>query len=66
MSIVRQPSGSTAELSSTSIRNPVFTPDVADLYTFQLTASNGVNTSITTVSLTATTSASASAARSVP
>jgi sugar lactone lactonase YvrE len=64
--VVRQPSGSTAKLSSTSIRNPVFTADVADLYTFQLTASNGVNTSITTVSLTATVSATPGAARSVP
>jgi streptogramin lyase len=54
--IVRQPSGSAAKLSSTSIRNPLFIPDVADLYTFQLTASNGGNTSITTVSLTATAS----------
>lgn len=52
--IIRQPSGSTAALSSTTIRNPLFAPDVADLYVFQLTASNGVNTSITTVSLTAT------------
>jgi NHL repeat len=52
--IIRQPSGSTVALSSTSIRNPVFTPDVADLYVFQLTASDGVRTSITTVSLTAT------------
>jgi hypothetical protein len=42
--IVRRPSGSTATLFSTSIRNPLLTPDVADLYTFQLTASNGVNT----------------------
>jgi hypothetical protein len=52
--LIRRPSGSTAALSSTSIRNPIFTPDVADLYVFQLTALNGVNTSITTVSLTAT------------
>jgi sugar lactone lactonase YvrE len=52
--IIRQPSGSTAALSSTSTRNPVFMPDVADIYTFQLTASDGVRTSITTVNLTAT------------
>ena len=52
--VVRQPSGSTATLSSTSVRNPSFTPDVADLYIFQLTAANGEKTSITTVSLTAT------------
>lgn len=53
-SLVRQPSASTATLSSTSIRNPVFTPDVLDLYIFKLTASDGAKTSITTVSLTAT------------
>jgi Dockerin type I domain/NHL repeat len=51
---IRQPSTSTAQLSSASIRNPLFTPDVADLFVFQLTASNGVMTSITTVNLTAT------------
>jgi sugar lactone lactonase YvrE len=37
-SIERRPPGSTAELSSTTIRNPTFTPDVADLYTFLLRA----------------------------
>ncbi|MGZ7078933.1 MAG: Ig-like domain-containing protein, partial [Thermoanaerobaculia bacterium] len=65
-SIVRHPSGSNAMLSSTSIRNPVFTPDVADLYIFQLTASNGVTTSITTVSLTATVTIRRRAVRSAP
>lgn len=53
-SFVLQPSASTATLSSTSIRNPVFTPDVAGHYIFQLTASDGVKTSITNVELTAT------------
>ncbi len=52
--IVRQPAGSRSALSSASMRNPSFIPDVADLYVFQLTASDGVKTSITTVSLTAT------------
>jgi len=52
-SLVRQPAASTAVLSSTSIRNPVFTPDVEDVYVFRLLASDGVNTSITTVELTA-------------
>jgi len=52
-SLVRQPTASTATLSSTSIRNPVFTPDVDDIYIFRLAASDGVNTSITTVQLTA-------------
>lgn len=50
--VVRQPSNSNAVLSSSSIRNPKFTPDVADLYIFQLTATNGVQTSITTVEVT--------------
>jgi streptogramin lyase len=52
--LIRRPAASAATLSSTSIRSPIFMPDVADFYVFQLTASNGVNTSITTVSLTAT------------
>jgi hypothetical protein len=52
--LIRHPAASAAQLSSISIRNPVFMPDVADLYIFQLTASDGVRTSITTVSLTAT------------
>ena len=52
--LIRQPAASAAQLSSTSIRSPVFIPDVADLYIFQLTASNGVKTSITNVELTAT------------
>jgi len=51
----RRPSGSTAALSSTTIRNPTFTPDVPDLYTFRLTASDDSGAqSITIVSLTAT------------
>jgi sugar lactone lactonase YvrE len=37
-SLERRPTGSSAELSSTTIRNPTFTPDVADLYTFLLRA----------------------------
>jgi sugar lactone lactonase YvrE len=53
--LVRQPSNSIAVLSSPSVRNPAFIPDVADLYVFQLTATNGVQTSITMVELTATT-----------
>lgn len=51
--VIRRPSGSTAALSSTSSRTPTFTPDIADLYVFRLTASDGANTSITLVSLTA-------------
>jgi hypothetical protein len=51
--IVRQPSGSTAALSSGSVRNPTFTPDVSDMFIFQVTATDGANTSISTVSLMA-------------
>jgi len=53
-SIIRRPSASSATLSSSSISNPLFTPDVADLYVFRLIASDGVRSSITTVSLTPT------------
>jgi sugar lactone lactonase YvrE len=52
--MIRQPSRSIAALSSASVRNPRFTPDVADVYVFQLIASDGKATSITTVTLTAT------------
>jgi hypothetical protein len=34
-SIVRRPSGSTAQLSATNITNPTFTPDVEDIYVIQ-------------------------------
>jgi hypothetical protein len=57
--VIRRPSNSAAVLSSTSIRTPTFTPDVADLYVFRLVASDGTKTSITLVSLTATATASA-------
>ena len=39
-SLVRRPNGSTAELSSANVRNPTFIPDVADVYVFQLCATN--------------------------
>ena len=51
--VIRRPAGSTASLSSSSIRNPTFTPDVADLYVFRLTATSAGGTRITEVSLTA-------------
>jgi sugar lactone lactonase YvrE len=38
--VIRRPAGSTAELSSATVRNPVFIPDVADLYVFRLQATN--------------------------
>lgn len=53
-SIIRQPSGSAASLSSTTIRSPTFTPDVADLYQFRLVARGSAGTSVTVVSLLAT------------
>ena len=49
----RVPAGSTATLSSASIRNPVFTPDVEGIYVFRLTAGGGPVPSITTVTLSA-------------
>jgi len=52
-SVIRRPSGSTAQLSSMTLRNPNFTPDVADLYQFQLIATNSSGMSITLVSLLA-------------
>jgi sugar lactone lactonase YvrE len=51
--LIRRPSGSTAELSSTSVENPTFTPDVGDLFVFRLTASSSAGARISTVSLSA-------------
>lgn len=55
-SIVRRPAGSSAEFSSATVRNPTFSPDVADRYEFQLVASTAEAVSITVVSLDATAS----------
>jgi hypothetical protein len=52
-SFVRQPSASAAALSSTTIAEPTFTPDVADLFELRLTASDSVSTSVTDVLLLA-------------
>ncbi len=38
--LIRDPSGSSAALSAANVRNPTFTPDVADLYVFRLEATN--------------------------
>jgi sugar lactone lactonase YvrE len=38
--LIREPSASSAALSAANVRNPTFTPDVADLYVFQLEATN--------------------------
>jgi sugar lactone lactonase YvrE len=48
---VRQPSASTAQLSSRSIAEPTFIPDLTDLFQFRLTASDFASTSITDVFL---------------
>ena len=53
-SIIRYPSASTAILSSTTIANPTFTPDIADLFTFQLVATSASGKSFSTVSLMGT------------
>ena len=37
---VRRPANSTAQFSSTTIRNPTFTPDVADLYVIRFQGTN--------------------------
>jgi hypothetical protein len=50
-SVIRRPSGSTAVLSSTSVRNPTFTPDIPDLYVFRCVAKSASGSSISTVSL---------------
>ena len=50
-SFIRYPSASMATLSSATIANPTFTPDVADLFIFQLVATSASGSSITTVSL---------------
>ncbi|HYC88741.1 MAG TPA: hypothetical protein VEO54_05985 [Thermoanaerobaculia bacterium] len=54
-SIDRRPTGSAAELSSTTIRNPTFTPDVEDLYTFLLRAEGPNGIRYSTVRVMATT-----------
>lgn len=49
--MLRHPAASTAALSSSTIRNPTFTPDVPDLYEFQLEATGGAGRSLSTVTL---------------
>jgi sugar lactone lactonase YvrE len=38
--LIRDPAASSALLSAANVRNPTFTPDVADLYVFRLEATN--------------------------
>jgi hypothetical protein len=52
--LIRDPSAFSAALSATNIRNPTFTPDVADLYIFRLYATNAAGAiSIRTLAFTA-------------
>ena len=53
-SIERRPAGSAAALSSTSIRNPTFTPDVADTYTLLLRAQGAAGVRYSTIDITPT------------
>jgi sugar lactone lactonase YvrE len=54
-SIERRPPGSTAQLSSTTVRNPTFTPDVEDLFTLLLRAEGPNGVRYSTVNLMAET-----------
>jgi len=51
-SVIRRPVDAVADLSSTTVRNPTFTPDVPGLFRFRLIATGGAATSITTVDFT--------------
>jgi len=53
---IRRPANCNATFSSSTIRNPTFTPDVTGAYTFRLVATyaSGTTSSITTVDLNAT------------
>jgi len=50
-SVIRRPVDSVADLSSATVRNPTFTPDVPGLYTFRVVATSAAGMSITTVDL---------------
>jgi hypothetical protein len=50
--LIRRPVDSAAVLSSPSVRNPTFTPDVPGLFTFRLLATGPATASVTTVDLT--------------
>ena len=54
-SVIRRPANSMAAFSDPNVRNPTFTPDVADLYVFELRATNASGAiCVRTLSLTAT------------
>lgn len=52
-SVISMPIGSIAELSSTTVITPMFTPDVAGTYTFELAINNGNTTTTDQVTITA-------------
>lgn len=53
-SVTQRPPGSTAQIPNATTRNPVFRPDIAGLYTFQLRATDAAgNIAIRTVGFTA-------------
>jgi sugar lactone lactonase YvrE len=53
-SLIREPTALSASLSAANVRNPTFTPDVADLYIFRLEATNAAGAiCIRTVAFTA-------------
>ena len=54
-SVIRRPANSVAALSAANVRNPTFTPDVADRYVFELRATNASGAiCVRTLALTAT------------
>jgi hypothetical protein len=65
-SVIRRPVNSTADLSSTIVLNPFFSPDAQGLYTFRLVASGSDRSSITTVDLMATAAVASNTQRSHP
>jgi hypothetical protein len=52
--VVTRPVGSTAALSSTTVANPTFTPDVAGAYVFRLTVDDGFGTGTSSDEVTVT------------
>ncbi|MEO6327063.1 MAG: hypothetical protein ABIT01_12755 [Thermoanaerobaculia bacterium] len=65
--VIRRPVGSSASISDRAAKSPTFTPDVADLFVFELSANNGAGLqSTSTVSLLATAVPLAVSTRTVP
>lgn len=52
--IIRRPAGSVAQLSSSTVRNPTFVPDVADLYRIELRAESPAGVSFSIIDLPVT------------